>query len=338
MLRRVLFAIVVAAVIGRVRHGAVAEPLRAADLRQNLFSSCFVSDQEGWVIADLGRTFHTVDGAKTWERQDSGTKRAAVSIACPDRAQLWAAGQVGQIWHSGDGGTTWQKQNSGTKRQLLSVAFTNTKRGLAVGDFGTLLRTDDGGTTWTNVALPTNIKLPPDVAEVVDPGDVVLSGISFADPEHVWVVGEFGVILASTDGGLTWHSQDSPVQSTLFSVFFADQQRGWAVGLESTLLRTSDGGSTWQKQEIQTPWGFTLSLFDVAVRGAYGWAVGNSGFLLNSKDAGVTWELVKVPVQMGSSWLRALSLLPDGRGFIVGAGGLVLLADRDKFTPLKERF
>ena len=338
MVKHTLCAVAAAAAISCAQSGAAAQTLSAAEFRQNLFATCFISDQEGWVVADLGRTFHTVNGAKTWERLGASTKRAAVSITCPDRDHLWAAGQAGLIWHSDDGGRTWQPQQSGATRQLLSIAFVNLQRGLAVGDFGRLLRTEDGGKTWTRIALPQNIKLPPDVAETVDPGDVVLNSIAFTDPDHVWIAGEFGVILASTDGGLTWESQDSPVQSTLFGIFFADQQRGWAVGLESTLLRTTDGGKTWQKQEIETPWGFSLALYDVAVRGTYGWAVGNSGLLLSSNDGGETWHLVNVPVEMGSAWLRGLSLLPDGRGYIVGASGLVLATDRDKYTPLKERF
>lgn len=331
-------ALVVVVALGCARLSVAAEPLSAADLRQNLFSSCFISEQEGWVAADLGRTFHTVNGGKTWERQDPSGKRAAVSIACPDRDRLWSAGQVGQIWSSSDGGKSWQAQSSGTTRQLLDIAFADTQRGLVVGDFGTLLRTEDGGKTWSKIPLPEKIKLPPEVAEVVDPGDVVLSAISFGDADHVWIAGEFGVILASSDGGVTWQSQDSPVQTTLFGIFFADRQRGWAVGLENTLLRTVDGGTTWQKQEVEAPWGFTLSLYDVAVRGTYGWAVGNSGLLLNTNDGGESWHLVKVPVEMGSSWLRGVSLLPDGRGYVVGASGLVLATDRDKFTPLKQRF
>jgi photosystem II stability/assembly factor-like uncharacterized protein len=317
---------------------AAAERLRAADLRQNLYSACVVSDEEGWVVGDLGRIFHTVDGAKTWELEDAGTKHPFVSIVCPDKTHLWAAGQAGQIAHSNDGAKTWRMQTSGTSRQLLQIAFANVQRGLAVGDFGTILRTDDGGTTWTKVALPTDVKLPPDVAEVVDPGDVVLYSVTFANPDSAWIAGEFGVILASTDGGLTWHPQNSPVETSLFGVSFADPQRGWAVGLESTLLATTDGGISWAKQPVPTPKGFALALYDVEVRGNYGWAVGDSGFLLNSKDAGASWELVKVPVQMGSSWFRGVSLRSDARGFIVGARGLVLAADRDKFTALKEQF
>jgi len=315
-----------------------AETLSAADVRQNLFASCFVSDDEGWAVGDLGRIFHTTDGAKTWQLQSAGTKRPFVSIACPDKTHLWVSGQAGQIAHSTDGGASWQMQKSGTDRQLLDIKFANLTRGLAVGDFGTLLRTEDGGNTWTKIPLPEDTKLPPDVAEVVQPGDVVLYSASFGTADAVWIAGEFGVILGSTDGGQTWHGQTSPVDTSLFSIHFVDAQRGWAVGIEATLLATTDGGMNWKKQEVETPKGFSLALYDVSVRGDYGWAVGNSGYMLNSKDGGTTWHLVDVPVQMGSSWFRGVSLLPGGRGFVVGAKGLVLAANGTAFTPLKQQF
>lgn len=321
--------------------GAVAgaaDRVTAATIRQNLFSTCFVNEKEGWAVGDLGRVFHTTDGAKTWERQTLAGTHSFVALTCPDSQHLWAVGQAGDVVQSSDGGKTWQPQKSGTNRQLLDVAFANTQRGVAVGDFGLLIRTEDGGNTWTKIALPEDTKLPADVAEVVAPGDIVLYSVSFVDPDHAWVVGEFGTILVSADGGASWRPQQSPVETTLFGVSFADQQRGWAVGLESTLLVTTDGGISWRKTDVETPKGFSLAFYDIQVRGNYGWAVGNSGLLLNSKDAGATWQLVNVPVQMRGSWLRGVSLLADGRGFVVGARGLVLAADRDSFTPLRERF
>lgn len=319
-------------------HMAQAETLRATQMRQNLFSTCFVSDQEGWAVGDLGRIFHTVDGAKTWQREDAGTKRVFVGIACAGKQDLWVAGQIGQIAHSSDGGKSWQMQKSGTHRQLLDIAFADPQRGLAVGDFGTILRTEDGGKTWTKIPYPRDAKLPPDVAEIVDPGDVLLYAISFVDASHVWLAGEFGTILASTDGGLTWHEQPTPVESTLFGIDFANLQHGWAVGLDSTLLHTVDGGATWSKQPLQPPKGFSPALYDIRVRGTYGWAIGDNAFLLTSSDGGATWQNVRVPIQMRSSWFRGLALRPDGRAFIVGARGLVLAADGTHYVPLKRRF
>jgi photosystem II stability/assembly factor-like uncharacterized protein len=175
---------------------------------------------------------------------------------------------------------------------------------------------------------------------VVEPGDVVLYGIHFGDRDHVWIVGEFGVILASSDGGQTFQSQTSPVESTLFGVYFLDSQRGWAVGMESVMLSTTDGGQTWNKVAVDAPKGFALALYDVEVNtdSQVGWAVGNNGFLLNSMDGGQSWRRAEVPVQLGSSWFRDVSVLSDGRGFAVGANGLVLATNKGEFQPLKERF
>lgn len=292
---------------------------------------------EGWAVGDLGRIFHTVDGGRNWRIHTAGTKRPFVAISCQGNF-LWVAGQGGQIARSVDGGLTWQVQPSGTTRNLLDIEFVTRERGLAVGDFGTLLRTEDGGNTWTKIPLPENIELPPDIAEVVQPGDVILYSIAFVDENHAWLCGEFGVILFSRDGGLTWEQQKSGVETTLFGVASLDAQRAWAVGMEGVMLATEDGGATWVKQNVPMPKGFVLPIYDVAVRGMFGWAVGNSGLLLFSQDAGKSWQLYDIPVRMAGSWFRGISLFPDGRGYIVGSRGLVLAVDRDKMTPLKENY
>src|SRR5437016_4840001 len=46
---------------------AAVDRLPVGELRQNLFASCFVSDQEGFMVSDLARIFHTTDAGKTWQ-------------------------------------------------------------------------------------------------------------------------------------------------------------------------------------------------------------------------------------------------------------------------------
>ena len=58
----------------------------------------------------------------------------------------------------------------------------------------------------------------------------------------------------------------------------------------------------------------------------------------NTADAGATWKLADIPVQMASSWFRGVTILPDGRGFIVGSRGLVLATQGDKFTALRSNY
>jgi len=339
---------------GRVRRGralgaaaifslCLAGPAWAGEIvssdmvRQNLYSTCFVNERVGWAVGDLGRIFYTTDGAKTWEVQNAGTKRPFVSVHCLDESNAVIAGQVGEIARTQDAGKTWSMHESGTDRQLLSVSFVDAKVGIAVGDFGTIVRTEDGGATWAKIPVPVDTQLPEEYFGIIEPGDIVLYAASWGTPDIVTVVGEFGVILTSKDRGLTFQQQPSPVATTLFGVFLADSQRGWAVGMEAVMLATNDGGATWVQEKVATPPGFSLALYDLEIRGNLGWAVGNSGFLLTTADAGGTWKLVEVPPQMGSYWFREISLLPNGKGFIVGSTGMVLSLDGAKFTASKQQ-
>jgi photosystem II stability/assembly factor-like uncharacterized protein len=295
-----------------------------------------LSSQEGWIIGDRGRIFYTTDGGKTLERLDAGTPRAFLSIACfPDKS-LVLTGKSGIVYRSPNGGRTFEAQPSGVERNLVSVAFGDQKTGIAVGDAGTIVRTADGGSTWQKIAVPTDIPLPEEVADVVERSDLLFYDVSFPAPDRAWIVGEFGVILTSTDGGLTWSAQKSPVQSTLFGVTFVDANNGWAVGMSAVMLRTRDGGATWQKLDIPKRPGFSLSLYTVAVKGKNAWAIGDSGFLLSSADGGETWKLTDVPIQMAATWFRGLSLTADGHGMITGADGLLLAIEGQNFTPLRK--
>lgn len=312
-----------------------SDPVPSVAVRQNLFSTCFVDERTGWAVGDLGRIFRTDDGTATWKIQQAGTKRPFVSIACHGQQHAWIVGQAGQAARTVDAGTTWEPIASGTDRKLLSVAFVDERTGLIVGDQGTIRTTTDGGNSWSVVEVPPETELPEEYFGIVEPSDIVLYAGAWASRNKAVIVGEFGVILISSDGGRSFEPRRSGVQSTLFGVFFADEQRGWAVGMDSVLLHTTDGGETWRRLTIQSPPGFSLSLYDVEVRGDRGWAVGNSGFLLRSSDAGASWQLVDVPPQMGSYWLREVSLLPNGNGFAVGSSGLVLVLEGTAYRPNK---
>lgn len=319
---------------------ALAAPLRAdskvvrGEIRQNLFSTCFVSDQEGFVVGELGRIYHTTDGGKTFTRSDTGTREAFLSVACAQDGSVMIAGQKGLALRSRDKGATWEKLDTGTKRDLLSVAYASPQVSVAVGDFGTMVRSEDGGQTWSKVALPTDLVLPEDIAEIVEPGDVLLYDIHFVTPEQGWAVGEFGVIFTTADGGKTWSAQKSPVETTLFGVHFTDASHGFATGIEEVLLRTTDGGTTWEKVRVPGREGFVLGLYDVAIQGNIGWVIGDSGMLLRTTDGGTTWEQVQLPIKLAGNWFRGIGLTPSTAGLIVGSEGLILTTEGNQYKEL----
>jgi photosystem II stability/assembly factor-like uncharacterized protein len=166
----------------------------------------------------------------------------------------------------------------------------------------------------------------------VEPGDVNLYGMSFGDPDHVWAVGEFGIIMASSDGGRTWAQQHTPIESTLFGVRFADATHGFAVGIDSIILATDDGGTTWR---TVPPPVMQRSYYDIALRGQQGWIVGDAGTVLKTGDGGATWAVEPLPIQLAAHWIRAVSLAPTGAGLAVGSEGLVFRLEGPKLEQLE---
>ena len=331
--------LIVLATSGCVVAGPVVEaaqqPVPRGEIRQNLFSACLSSDKDGWVVGELGRVFHTSDGGKTFTRADVGTRIAFLAVACLPDGGVVVTGQDGVAMKSSDQGATWQKLDTGVTRQLLSVSFPTAQQGVAVGDFGTMIRTEDGGKTWSKVALPSDFKLPEDVADIVEPGDVLLYDVEFVTPERGWAVGEFGVIFTTNDGGKTWSVQKSPVETTLFGVHFADAQHGWATGIEQILLHTTDGGETWTKMEVPGRKGFVLGLYDVQVQGKVGWVIGDSGLLLHTVDGGESWTRIDLPIRLAGNWFRGIALAPGTSGIIVGSDGEILLTHGDQYEELR---
>lgn len=301
-----------------------AETLAPRDIRQNLFDACFVSANEGWVVGDLGRVFKTTDGGATWLRQEPAGRDPMLGIACIDAQQAWLSSIAGRIYKTADGGATWQLQQTPAKRNLFKVAFATPQRGTAVGDFGTIVHTEDGGTTWKEVNLPEDFKLPDSALDSgVLPNDALLYGLVYSDPEHAWISGEFGTILATSDGGTTWKQQKSGLETTIFGIDFLDANTGVAVGIDSVILRTEDGGATWNA--VKSP--FTeRSYYEIALSPAHSWIVGGQGTILTSSDGGKTWTEFKTPIQLASEWFRGASMV-GSNAYLVGGAGLIYRTD-----------
>ena len=69
----------------------------------------------------------------------------------------------------------------------------------------------------------------------------------FVDGERGWAAGESGALIASADGGRSWHWQLTPLNEELSLVRFADRNRGWAFARGTrSVVSTQDCGRTWE--------------------------------------------------------------------------------------------
>lgn len=116
-----------------------------------------------------------------------------------------------------------------------------------------------------------------------------LFAVASVDAERAWVVGNFGAVFASKDGGRSWTAQNPGTRTPLFGVDFADATHGWIVGQGGIILRTTDGGATWRPQASPVAGGKHFFAVEVLGRDV-AWAVGDWGAIAMTTDGGATWH------------------------------------------------
>src|SRR5262249_57105640 len=120
--------------------------------------------------------------------------------------------------------------------------------------------------------------------------------------QNGWIVGEFGKILRTKDGGETWKEQTKTLLEgteffdlldlpTLFGVSARDQQNAVAAGLEAHIARTRDGGEKWTYDKVE---GGEIKLVDplydiVEFPDGSGWAVGAAGQGVKTDGGSGVW-------------------------------------------------
>ena len=123
-----------------------------------------------------------------------------------------------------------------------------------------------------------------------------LNSVDMVSSTEGWAVGEGGVILHTTDGGVTWTQQNSGTTQQLNAVSFKDASRGLAVG--NVLLYTTDGGQSWLQGSSTVPLG---TLYNVEFADANtGFSAYGSNTVLKTTNGGQTWAMVSMPAPVGS--------------------------------------
>jgi photosystem II stability/assembly factor-like uncharacterized protein len=101
------------------------------------------------------------------------------------------------------------------------------------------------------------------------------------------VVGEFGLIKRTENGGVSWHEIESPAEISLMSVAFNSKGIGMAVGLEGTVLMSRDYGRTWENQlEVDTG----EHLYSIIHEENQWIVVGDKGIIISASDNGDLWH------------------------------------------------
>lgn len=243
-----------------------------------------------------------------------------------DRVGILVGGNSGSSSSSGgsvlrttDGGTTWTDVTPDPVLSFGNVSFVDSLRGWLVGNYSGSARvftTTNGGLTWGLQFAPVSSFYPSD--------------IFFFNNTSGWMVGDYGKIYRTSDGGVTWLDRSIPSQNSLhfYRVRFTSPTNGAALGTGYingvtmfAAATTTDGGDTW----ILRATGLSSVLNDLAIRPPSSMVtVGQGGMILQSTNGGSRWFFGMQ--DLGStvvSNLNAAAFRDSLTGIAVGTNGVV---------------
>jgi photosystem II stability/assembly factor-like uncharacterized protein len=303
-----------------------------------------LSKDRAFVVGYGGKILETTDGGLNWTQRPSGVETALYAVRFTDPQHGWISGQEGLILHTEDGGRAWTKQESnavyedprepGVRQRLylFGLHALDNDHAWAVGDRSILTSTTDGGRTWRARKVPMEVDVSG--GESLAAADPIFYDVKFVDLEQGWIVGEFGKIMHTDDGGETWHEQERTLMEgtgifdpldlpSLFGVHMTSAQEGVAAGLEGHLARTTDGGRRWTFDEVEVDVPLVDPLFRVVeLSDGNGWAVGAAGEVVRRLPGETAWKRAKLGQDV-LTWLRGVSFSDPQNGWMVGGYGLI---------------
>ena len=326
------------------------EPLSSQKIyvSDRFYDLATLGEKSALVVGYNGKVLKTADAGVTWEVIDSGSPNALYSVGFVDEKIGWIVGQEAEILRTEDGGNTWAKQAGDiymtdecrapdreedcALAPLFSLSVIDANNAVAIGDRSLITVTKDGGKTWSSSTLEPEGLDQMDLNTLLAFEDPVLYDVHFFDPTNGFVVGEFGKIYKTIDGGEHWiEKQKTLVGSqyfdvldlpTFFDVEFSDRNNGYVVGLEGRVAHTTDGGETWAwvehgVAEYDAP--FYAS--EILPNGDL-WVVGAGGQVVSALDGN--------PLSQGTlgtavnNWIRRITFHDDNNGWAVGGFGFIM--------------
>ncbi len=171
-------------------------------------------------------------------------------------------------------------------------------------------------------------------SRVSDSEDLV--AVFFTSENKGFIAGDSGYLGVTNDGGKTWKKQALNTRENISEIYFRNDDNGYLVA-GTDFFTTRDGGRSWQKTVIfnQTEFRGTTPEF-LSIRFAdkkLGFVIGSilktfgketrviDSFVMRTNDGGENWSRVIVPTK---AELYHLDFVNNSRGWIVGAGGVIL--------------
>jgi photosystem II stability/assembly factor-like uncharacterized protein len=269
----------------------------------SLTGVAFSTPTQGWAVGHAGIVLHTADGGETWTRQLDGVVAARLALEAAE-ANVKRAGQ-------GDEVAQRQLQEAqqlvadGPDKPFLDLAFEDDRHGFVVGAYNLIFRTEDGGATWL-----------PWMDRVDNPMGLYIYAIQVVG-KTIYLAGEQGLFLRSTDDGEHFTPLHTPYEGTYFAITANAGGEVLLAGLRGNAYWSADQGATFQPSQVPIPVSFSTV---VRGEGDTLYFANQAGLLLVSHDGGRTLFPLNAPHLPP---LASLMVLGADHLLTVGWGGVI---------------
>lgn len=261
----------------------------------------FPSPRQGWAVGHYGVILHSEDGGESWTRQLDGVQ--AAQLALHDAQAAAGQGAASQRYLA----DAQRLVQDGPDKPFLALNFSDEHNGIVVGAYNLAFRTRDGGKSWT-----------PLMGQLDNPKGNHLYAVQAAGAA-VYIAGEQGLVLRSTDSGDHFERVDTGYKGSFFTVAALGGGEVVVAGLRGNAYRSVDRGADWRKLEVPVAASITAANAHAP------------GVLLLANQAGQLLALApgsQTPVPLKTPALPALNdvlVHPDGSVILATMFGAIRL-------------
>jgi len=251
---------------------------KPSGVSENINSILFVSESDGFAVTGdwyngypySGRILKTTDGGETWTIKLFDDSHGFIDLYFYDKYNGWICGSNGATYKTTNGGNSWSYINANSSYWLFSIFYPSPNIGYVVGgnsnsDF--ISKSTNSGNTWNQIRESFQ--------------DQAMIGAYFINDLEGWVCGFNGVMLKTTNAGISWSRETLQTDKELREIFFVDSV-GYCVGFSGTFMKynysqptsniqiiSPNGGELWEIGSTKQILWNSLDIIDVKIEYSY---------------------------------------------------------------------